>query len=192
MDLVVQQLQVYKISLIQTLEREVLQAETDLAAALQEVDRCLRGGTPPQHPLATEMLIQMPEELQLFTCILKPPDVERLMMNWVDYTNNFPVMCGHEKPRQVPELTFAKIADMWWPGVVLSQQKARKRVRLINKSTEALWFLNVDLQDYTSASADYEEELVKALELARYASTGRISTDQLFSPAKVRKGQGEQ
>ena len=126
MDLVVQQLQVYKISLIQTLEREVLQAETDLAAALQEVDRCLRGGAPPQHPLATEMLTQMPEELQLFTCILKPPDVERLMMNWVDYTNNFSVMCGHEKPRQVPELTFAKIADMWWPGVVLSQQKARK------------------------------------------------------------------
>jgi len=49
------------------------------------------------------MLTQMPEELQLFICILKPPDVERLMMNWVDYTNNFPFMCGHEKPRKVPE-----------------------------------------------------------------------------------------
>ena len=183
-DLVVQQLQDYKISVIQTLKYEVLQAETDLEAALQEVDRCLRGGAPPQHPLATWLLTQTHAKLQLFTYILTPPDVKHLMMKWVHYTNNFPVLCGRESPRQVYELTFAKIAGIWWPGVVLDRKGTKKKVRLINKQTEALWIVGADLLDYTSASASHGEELVKALELARYASAGRLSNDQLFSPVQ--------
>lgn len=188
-DLVIKQLRDFKASLIQTIESEVLQAETDLAVALQEVECYLRGGTQPQHPLATEILTRTSEELHFFTCTLTPPDVEFLMLKWVNYVNNLPVLCRRMSPRQVDELTFAKIGGMWWPGVVLGRRQGKKQVHLINQQTEALWILTHDLLDYTSDSANQEEELVKALELARYASAGRISTHQLLSQATVRRGQ---
>ena len=168
----------YRSWLLELLHTEREQLLNAIETALQEAYNCLDQGTEPVGALAQALWALPPEELQVFSYSITPPDLQSLCQTLASYQNNLLSLCERLKKPPTPKearqsLTEDRSSSANLFAVVVAKTVIRydwttKQLSKDNLSVDFGWggsFVMVDLQTLLCMGGDSPTTAVYGLHL---------------------------